>query len=326
MSAHKEAIIGVDLGATNIYSLLTTLGGEILAKDFRPTLGKEGKDKTIFQIISSIEFLQKKAGKFGISSFAGIGVGSPGPLSVKKGMIYHSPNIREWENLPLVDILQRKLNLPVFLENDANAAALAEWWKGAGKDADYVVLLTLGTGIGGGVIVNGEVYHGAWDAGAELGHMIIKEGGMICGCGSRGCLEAYAAAPGVVRRAQAAIKQGHDTSLVEITGGNPDNLTAEMIFKAASRGDRISQWIVEETGRYLGIGIGSLVNILNPELIILAGGMIGAGELLFNPVRKYTRLNSLKANREVDIVPARLGENSGALGAVTTVLKRKGMI
>lgn len=322
-----EAVIGVDLGATNIHSLLVEQDGEILAADSRPTLGQEGRKRTISQILSSIQALREKREELGVSSLLGVGVGSPGPLSVRKGIIYHSPNIPEWENLPLVEILEEKLKLPVFLENDANAAALGEWWKGAGRGVNYLFLLTLGTGIGGGIIINGEVYHGAWDTGAELGHMIIKEGGMTCGCGARGCLEAYASATGVVRRAKAALKQGHSTILTQLIGGKMENLTCELVFEVAKQGDELALWIVEETGRYLGIGVGSLINILNPEMVILAGGMIKAGDLLFNQVRKYARLNSLKASREgVKILPAKLGEDAGAIGAAAMVLKRKGVI
>lgn len=322
-----EGIIGVDLGATNIHSLLIKKNGEILARDFRPTLGYQGKEKTISQIISSIKTLQEKGKQVGISSFLGVGVGSPGPLSARRGIIYHSPNIPEWENVPLVDILEEKLKLSVFLENDANAAALGEWWIGAGKEVNYLFLLTLGTGVGGGIIIDGEVYHGAWDTGAELGHMIIKEGGMICGCGARGCLEAYASATGVVRRTKALLKQGHSTILSQLSRGNPDNITCEMVFEAARQGDVFARWIAEETGKYLGIGVGSLINILNPEMVILTGGMMKAGDLLFNQVRKYAMLNSLKASREgVKIIPAQLGEDSGAIGAAATVLKRKGII
>lgn len=323
----NQAIIGVDLGATNINSLLLRDDGEILARDFRPSLGHQGKNKVLSQIILSVKTLQEEGKKLGISSFLGVGVGSPGPLSVRKGIIYHSPNISGWENVPLVDILQEELNLPIFLENDANAAALGEWWMGAGKGINYLFLLTLGTGIGGGIIIDGNVYHGAWDAGAELGHMVIKEGGLVCGCGARGCLEAYASATGVVRRAKAAIKQGHRSILTQLIQENPDNLTCELVFKAAKQGDELALWIVEETGRYLGIGVGSLINILNPEIVILTGGMVKAGDILFKQVRKYAMLNSLKASREeVKIVPAKLGGDSGAIGAVATVLKRKGMI
>lgn len=322
-----KAIIGVDLGATNINSLLMREDGEILARDFRPSLGYQGKEKVLSQIILSIKTLKKEKKKFNISSFLGVGVGSPGPLSVKDGIIWHSPNISGWENIPIVDILQKEFNLTVFLENDANAAALGEWWMGAGKGIDYLFLLTLGTGIGGGIIINGDVYHGAWDAGAELGHMVIKEGGMVCGCGAKGCLEAYASATGVVKRAKAAIKQGHKTILAKLAQDNSGNLTCELVFRAAQQGDDLAIWIIEETGRYLGIGVGSLINILNPEIVILAGGMAKAGDVLFRQVRKYAMLNSLKASREkVKIVPAKLGEDSGAIGAVATVLKRKGII
>ncbi len=322
-----EVIIGVDLGATNIHSLLVNKEGQILARDFRPTLGQEGKEKTLSQITSSIQTLQKKAEDLGASSLLGVGIGSPGPLSASEGIIYHSPNIPEWEDLPLVAILEDRLKMPVFLENDANAAALGEWWKGAGKGTDYLFLLTLGTGVGGGVIIEGEVYHGAWDAGAELGHMIIKEGGMICGCGARGCLEAYASATGVIKRTRAYLKQGHSTILTRLMGNNPENLTCEMVFKAAEQQDELAMHIVRETGRYLGIGVASLINIFNPQKVILAGGMMRSGHILLDEVRKYAFLNCLKASRkDVEIVAAKLGDDAGAIGAAATVLKRKGII
>ena len=322
----SQAIIGIDLGATNIKSLLMDKEGKILVSDKRPSLGNEGKEKVISQIISSIKTLQKEEVKLGISQFLGIGIGSPGPLNVEEGIIYQSPNIPGWQNVPLVRILEGKIHLPVFLENDANAAALGEWWKGAGKGFSYILLLTLGTGIGGGAIINGKVYRGARGCGMELGHMIIKEGGMICGCGARGCLEAYASATAVVKRAKAIIKQGHKSYLSQLIK-DMDDLTCEDVFKAASKKDELALLIVEETARYLGTGIGNLLNIFNPDVVILAGGMVKAKEVLFNPVEKYTRLNCLKSCWEmVKIVPAKLGENSGAVGACATVLERKGII
>lgn len=330
MNVASDYVVGVDLGGTNIVSLLMTGEGEIVGRDTRPTLAKEGKDKAIFQIVNSVKrILEESEAKLGISSksIIGLGIGSPGPLSIKKGLIHFAPNLPGWTNVPLVDILRDRLSLPIFLENDANAAVLGEWWMGAGKDVDNLVLLTLGTGIGGGIIIQGEVLHGAWDTAAEIGHMIIHEGGLVCGCGKKGCLEAYASATGVIKRTLAAIREGKKSILADATKNRWENITCELVYKAAEKGDSLSRWIVEETARYLGIGIASIVNVLNPEMVILSGGMIAAGALIFKPVRKYARENALAAAIEgVEIVSAALGGNSGAIGAAATALKRMGLL
>ncbi len=330
MSVASNYVVGVDLGGTNIVSLVMTGKGEIVSRDTRPTLAKEGKDKTLSQIVDSVKrILEESEAKLGISakSIIGLGIGSPGPLSIKKGLIHFAPNLAGWTNVPLVDILRDRLSLPVFLENDANAAALGEWWMGAGKDVDNLVLLTLGTGIGGGIIIQGKVLHGGWDTAAEIGHMIIHEGGLVCGCGKKGCLEAYASATGVIKRTLAAIREGKESMLADAVKNRWENITCELVYKAAEKGDSLSRYIVEETARYLGIGIASIVNVLNPEMVILSGGMVAAGALILKPVRKYARENALAVAIEgVEIVPAVLSGNSGAIGAAATVLKRAGLL
>lgn len=329
MKFASDYIVGVDLGGTNIVSLLINGEGRVVGKDTRATLAREGKEKALSQIVSSARAILERGQRQGISSTSikGVGVGSPGPLDTKKGIIHFAPNLPGWNNVPLVSILADQLKLPIFLENDANAAALAEWWIGAGKNVDNLVLLTLGTGIGGGIIIGGEVLHGAWDTAAEIGHMIIHEGGLVCGCGKRGCLEAYASATGVIKRTVSLIKEGRRTLLRKLVHDHLEDITCELVYQAAERGDELSQIIVKETARYLGIGIASVVNIINPEMVILSGGMTAAGDLLLKPVRKYARKYALEAAiRGVRIVPAKLGDNTGALGAAATVLKRKGWI
>jgi len=329
MKSASDYIVGVDLGATNIVSILINGEGKVIVKDSRASLAREGKEKTLSQIVNSVRAVLEKGQLQGISSASikGVGVGSPGPLDTKKGIIHFAPNLPGWNNVSLVSILADELKLPIFLENDANAAALAEWYMGAGKKVDNLVLLTLGTGIGGGIIIGGEVLHGAWDTAAEIGHMIIHEGGLVCGCGKRGCLEAYASATGVIKRTVSFMKAGGDTVLREVVHDHLEDITCELVYRAAERGDELSQRIVKETARYLGIGIASLVNVINPEMVILSGGMTAAGDLLFKPVRKYARKYALEAAvKGVRIVPAKLGGNTGALGAAATVLKRKGWI
>lgn len=329
MDSVPNYIIGVDLGGTNIVSLLMSRDGKILARDTRRSLAKEGKERTISQIVASVREILREGERLKVfsKSILGVGIGSPGPLNTKEGVIHFAPNLPGWIEVPLVQILRDELNLPIFLENDANAAALGEWWLGAGKNVDNLVLLTLGTGIGGGIIIEGEVLHGAWDTAAEIGHMIIHEGGLTCGCGKQGCLEAYASATGVVKRTLAAIEKGEKTLLINLVENRLEDITCELIFKTAEKGDSLAKWIVEETARYLGIGIASIVNIINPEMVILSGGMIAAGDTLFKPVRKYAQENALAAAiKEVKIVPAALGGNAGAIGAAATVLKKKGLL
>jgi len=322
-------VIGVDLGGTNVRSILIDSKGRVWARDSRESQASQGKEVVIDQIVHSLGRVLEEARSDGLRrpSILGVGVGSPGPLNTEEGIVYLAPNLPGWENVPLVRILTDRIQLPIYLENDANAAALGEWWMGAGRAVDDLVLLTLGTGIGGGIIIGGEVLHGAWDAAAEVGHMIIHEGGLLCNCGAQGCLEAYASATAVVARTMAAIKQGRRTTLTRCLGGRLEGLTSELIFRAAAEGDELSSQIVEETARFLGIGIANLVNLLDPRLVILAGGMIKAGPLLLEPVRKYATEYSLEVStREVRIVPSKLGVDSGTIGAAATVLKRKGFL
>ena len=209
MNKISDYIVGVDLGATNIISLLVGLNGKIIARDGRKTMSEEGKERTFSQIVTSARNVIGEGEKVGISSksILGMGIGGPGPLNSDGGVIHIAPNIPGWIDTYLVRDLEDELRMTVFLENDANAAALGEWWLGAGRDVDNLVLLTLGTGIGGGIIIGGEVLHGARHTAGEIGHMVIREGGLLCGCGNRGCLEVYASASAVAKRTLNVIKE-----------------------------------------------------------------------------------------------------------------------
>ena len=322
-------VIGVDLGATNIISLLVSKDGEVVARDARKTMGEKGKKKTISQIIISAKDVLKKGEEEGISaeSIMALGIGGPGPLNGDGGVIHVAPNIPGWTNTNLVEELEGEFDLPVYLENDANAAALGEWWLGAGRGIDNLVLITLGTGVGGGIIIGGEVLHGARHTAGEIGHMIIREGGLLCGCGNHGCLEAYASSSAVVKRTVGAIKRGEKTVLTDLVKNKLEDITCELVYDTARDGDKLCKRIVEETGEYLGIGITNIVNTINPEMVILGGGMAKAGDLLFKPVRKYVKEHAFTAAMKgVKIVPAALGVNAGAIGAVAHVLKKKDLL
>jgi len=322
-------IIGVDLGATNIISLLVSLNGEVIARDTRKTMGENGKERTISQIVNSARNVIGEGERSGIfsKSILGMGIGGPGPLNSDGGVIHIAPNIPGWINTYLVKELEDELKLNVFLENDANAAALGEWWLGAGRDVDNLVLLTLGTGVGGGIIIDGEVLHGARHTAGEIGHTIIREGGLLCSCGNRGCLEAYVSARAVVKRTLTAIYRGEETLLTDLVKNKLEDITCKLVYDTAREGDSLCKQVVEETGRYLGIGIANIVNLINPEMVILGGGMAKAEDLIFEPVRKYVREHAFTAAMEgVEVVPAALGVNAGAIGAVAYVLKKKGLL
>jgi glucokinase len=325
----SDYIVGVDLGATNIVSLLISRDGKIIARDTRKTMSGEGKKRAFSQIVNSARNVIGEGERSGISSksILGLGIGGPGPLNSDGGVIHIAPNIPGWINAYLVKELEDELKLNVFLENDANAAALGEWWLGAGRDVDNLVLLTLGTGVGGGIIIGGEVLHGARNTAGEIGHTIIHEGGLLCSCGNRGCLEAYASARAVVKRTLSAIYRGEETLLTDLVKNKLEDITCKLVYDTAREGDSLCKQVVEETGRYLGIGIANIVNLINPEMIILGGGMANAGDLIFEPVRKYVREHSFTAAMEgVKIVSAALGVNAGAIGAVAYVLKKKGLL
>lgn len=329
MKQISDYVVGVDLGATNIVSLLISRDGEVVARDTRETMGEKGKKITFSQIVNSARNVIGEGEKTGISSksILGLGIGGPGPLNSDGGVIHIAPNIPGWINAYLVKELEDELKLNVFLENDANAAALGEWWLGAGRDVDNLVLLTLGTGVGGGIIIGGEVLHGARNTAGEIGHTIIHEGGLLCGCGNRGCLEAYVSARAVVKRTLSAIYGGEETLLTDLVKNKLEDITCKLVYDEARKGDSLCKRVVEETGRYLGIGIANIVNIINPEMVILGGGMAKAGDLIFEPVRKYVREHAFTAAMEgVEIVPAALGVNAGAMGAVAFVLKKKGLL
>ena len=329
MNKIDDYVIGVDLGATNIISLLISEDGKVVARDTRKTMGAKGKKKTISQIITSAKDVLKKGEEEGVSteSIMGLGIGGPGPINSDGGVIHIAPNIPGWVNTNLVEELECEFDLPVYLENDANAAALGEWWLGAGKGIDNLVLITLGTGVGGGIIIDGEVLHGARHTAGEIGHMVIREGGLLCGCGNHGCLEAYASGNAVAKRTVRAIKKGEKTVLTDLVKNKLEDITCKLVYDKARDGDKLCKQIVEETGKYLGVGITNIINIINPEMVILGGGIAKAGGLLFKPVRKYVKEHAFTAAMEgVKIVPAALGVNAGAIGAVAHVLKKKGLL
>lgn len=310
--------IGVDLGGTNIKVGLVNEEGRILEQASIPTMASEGPDPVIGRIVRLVGEVRGKVS----GSMMGVGVGSPGPLDPADGVIYTTPNMPGWENYPMKKKLEEKTRMPVIVENDANCAALAEYWRGAGRGSHTMILLTLGTGIGGGIVRDGKLVNGEHVAAGEIGHMVINFDGPKCGCGNHGCLEAYTGAAGIVRRAWDLLeKPGTVSQLRGMCGNDRNNLTPAMISAAAEKGDGVALSMIRETGRLLGVGVTSLVNIFAPEVVILGGGVAAAGEVLFASVREEVRRRAMPpCNERVKIVPAAMGNSAGIVGAASLFL------
>ena len=312
----EQHFVGIDLGGTNIKGGVVDRAGKVLHFDSIETEGDGGRDHVLDRMGMLVGMVRDAAG-LAREQIAAVGIGSPGPLSCKKGIIYEAPNLPGWINLPLAAEIQTRCGYPTFLENDANAAALAEAHAGAGKGCPCMLMLTLGTGIGGGIVINGRVWHGADDIAAELGHVSIKHDGIPCNCGNLGCVEAYASATGVVRRARQARAEGAEGILTD-----DDSLTCAQVFEAAAGGDTLAQTVVRDTITYLGTAMGNLINIFNPDMIVLFGGMTNAGEQLFGPLGAEVRQRCFQIGADrCQIVRSTLGGEAGVIGAAVTAMQ-----
>ena len=321
----KKWIVGVDLGGTNIVvGVLPMEGGEVLATRTVPTEPARGAKYVVDRIISLVEesvaeVLAQSGGSR--DNVAGVGIGSPGPLDRKTGTVINTPNLG-WRNFPLRDLVSNGVNLPATLDNDANCATYGEWWLGAGRNVDSLVGVTLGTGIGGGIVINGQIFHGASDAAGEIGHTTIEANGRKCKCGNYGCLEAYASGPAIALRAVEGIESGAESLLPALVDGKLDAITAATVYEAVVLGDPYANEVMRETAKILGAGIANIVNFVNPEMIVIAGGVTRAGDHLFVPLRAEVRRRSFKVAQEAcQIVSAQLHGVAGVIGAAAVFKK-----
>jgi glucokinase len=324
----KKWIVGVDLGGTNIVVGALPLdggGGQVLALRSVATEAQRGAKYVVDRIIGLItetmdEVLAEQGGSR--DDFAGVGIGSPGPLNRATGTVINTPNLG-WRNFPLRDLISNAVGLPATLDNDANCATYGEWWQGAGREVDTLVGLTLGTGIGGGIVLNGEIFHGASDAAGEIGHMTIEANGRKCKCGNYGCLEAYASGPAIALRAVEGLEAGAESLLPALVNGRLEDITAATVYEAVVLGDPYANEVMRETAKLLGAGIANMINVLNPEMIVIAGGVTRAGDHLFTPLRAEVRRRAFKSAQEAcEIVSAQLPGTAGLVGAVA-VFKRE---
>lgn len=318
-------IIGVDLGGTKVSAgAVSQDGSRIVGVRSVETQSELGAEAVVDRIVGLIEGVILDATQETRSKrkdFIGIGIGAPGPLDRENGIVIVAPNLG-WRDFPLRDRIQQRLGIPASLDNDANCATVGEWWLGAARGGRNVVGITIGTGIGGGLIINGDLYHGSSDVAGEIGHTTIDVNGRHCKCGNYGCLEAYASGPAIATRArEALVREDTTSSLPAMVNGQVDRITAETVYKAAKQGDVLANEIVRDTARYLGAGISSLLNIVNPDVVVVAGGVTQAGESLFGPLRAEVRRRAFKpAVQAARVVPAELPGTAGIVGAVKTFL------
>jgi len=313
----KKYSIGVDLGGTNISSAIINRQGEIASSLKIRTLAEKGKEATIKRIIKAI-YNNIAQSTIAADDVIGIGIGAPGPLDIKRGIINFAPNLPGWRDVPLQKILEDEFNMKIVLENDANAAAWGERCFGAGQGVNNLVCFTLGTGIGGGIIIEGKIYHGNNCGAGELGHMTVNKDGPRCNCGNYGCLEAYSSAIGIKNRIKNRIQEGIKSEFLNFDGDDQlfKSLRLKSIFEAARKGDSLTSDIVEEAISYLGIAIANMANILNPEMVILVGGITNEGDKLLIPLRKEVKKRAFYSNyKSLKIVIGKLAGNAGVLGA-----------
>jgi glucokinase len=311
-----QTIIGIDIGGTKCAVALGTTDGKILSRKSILTDGDRSTPLEVLEKLTAIArdllLTTKNADKP-----TGVGVSCGGPLDTKTGVIHTPPNLPEWKAVPVRAFFEKALSLPVRVENDANATALAEWKYGAGRGTRNFVFLTMGTGIGGGMILDGRLYRGTNDLAGEIGHQTVLMYGPLCACGKRGCLEALASGPAIARLARESMLYGRHKRVLALAGGKPADITAAHVVEAANDGDLFARQILDEAGTYMGIGIANVIQIINPERIALGTIAVHAGDHILNPIRAAVAEYAWKRSSDVcEILAAALGDKAQDLAAI----------
>ena len=309
-----KKVLAFDLGGTKFAFGVVAENGEVLGSDKIETLAKQGPEQAIQRVNLAAQSLLQKL-NIKPAELIGIGIASPGPLDISKGCVDGSPNLPGWSGYSIEKGLSTFFSLPARIDNDANAAALGEYKFGAGKNKKNMVYITVSTGLGGGVIVDGRLMRGANGNAAELGHLTLNINGPACPCGANGCFEMYASGTAIARRTREAIQAGASSQILNLAG-SLEEITTHHILAALQKEDELAKKIWNETTEYLGRGLAVVINTFNPELIVVGGGVTAAGDLLFTPVReKALRYAFPRLAAVCSIVPAGLGSNVGVVGA-----------
>lgn len=317
MADASNYLVGVDLGGTKIATALLTVEGKIVRRTRMDTLAFEGPEAVIDRIVQSVREVRRD------DPIIGVGVGSPGPLDGEKGIILYTPNLPGWKHVPLTSILADQLHTDIRLANDANAAAWGEFVFGAGKGTGNMVYITVSTGIGSGIVIDGNLFVGSRTFAGELGHMIVDPNGPVCGCGNKGCWEACASGTAIGRYASEAVER-EKTIIAELATKEGVPPSAKHVFQAVQMGDPVAKDIFDQVVRYLAIGLTNIVHAYNPERIVIGGGVSKAGDFLFEVLRQQTNAMVMPPYEGTfDIVPAKLGDDVGTLGAAALFLRKK---
>ena len=319
MTGRSPLAVGVDIGGTKVAAAVVDAAGRVLRHEQRrtPATSPDSIRDVVVDLVGELSRTHR---------VEAVGVGAAGWIDAGRSVVRYAPNLA-WRDEPLQDLLSAALDLPVVVENDANAAAWAEFRFGAARQAtESMVLLTVGTGIGGGIVVGGELVRGAHGMAGEIGHTRVVPDGLPCGCGRQGCLEQYASGTALVRLAREAVAQQPEPSgvLVELAGGDPARIDGPMVTRAARAGDAAARYAFDQVGHWLGAGLADVVAVLDPELLVLGGGVMAAGELLLAPVREAYR-QALARRGQFPVAPvtaASLGPLAGVIGAADLVRRR----
>lgn len=317
---NEDFVIGIDLGGTKINTAVVDFQGNLIEQVNVPTLASEGEEKVLNRIIYTVDKVLNKS-DIKIKNIRAIGIGSPGPLNSKEGKIIITPNL-PFKNFNIINPIKKIYNVSTYLDNDANVAAIGEHIFGAGKGSSNMIYVTVSTGIGGGAILNGNVYRGNTCNSLEVGHMTIDPNGPLCNCGNYGCAEVLASGTAIARQGREAVQKKIKTSLTKYS-----NITAYEVFKEAKNGDKVCNKILNKSLNYLGICIANLVSIFDPEIIIIGGGVAKAGQVVFDSVKDIVKVRCFNILADsCRILPAGLKSNSGVIGAAALALREENIL
>lgn len=310
----KSYKIGIDLGGTNIAVGIVTEEGAILAKKSVKTGSQRPFEEIVKDMAGCTLSLLDENG-ISLENVSHIGIGAPGSIDTANGVIVYANNFKYGEHVPMASILRKYIDKPVYIGNDANVAALGEVISGAAKGLKNAIMITLGTGVGGGIVIDGKIYEGQHSAGAELGHIMLVKDGEQCTCGRKGCWEAYASATALIRQTACAMKEHPDSLMNQLT--TIDNVSGRTAFEAARKGDKAGQQVVDRYIEYIAEGLIDMINIFRPEILIIGGGICNEGDYLLKPMRSYINKNVYAGTRlpEQKIAVAKLGNDAGIIGA-----------
>lgn len=321
-----NVFIGCDLGGTNIKAGLVNIdNGQVLISNSIPTLARQGPEAVLQRMSQLISDLISES-KMDVKEIGGLGISAPGVIDLETNTTLFLPNLySEWRNIPVGKRMESYLGLDVAMLNDVRAITFGEWAFGAGKGVDSMACFAIGTGVGGGLVVNNQLVLGFGGTAGELGHQTVDLNGPLCGCGNNGCVEVYASGPGIAAEAARGVRQGWSSKIVELIDHDLNQLTPEVVAKAAKMGDELALNVWERAGTYLGVGIANILTCVGVKRIVIAGGVAKAGDLLINPINRVVKQRvQLMPVEKVDIIKAKLGNDAGTVGMAAWSALQKG--